>query len=67
MTENSSKLLIFFVVLVVILSAVFTWQTLGISFEGKEEKNSASENQVVQNNIIKGGVGINLQPKSNGG
>lgn len=68
MTENSSKVMIFLVVLVLVLSVVFTWKALnqstGLSI--KQPKQSSSDiqgNNELSETSSEGIVAINIQPK----
>jgi hypothetical protein len=67
-TENSSKVMIFLVVLVLVLSVVFTWKALnqstGLSI--KQPKQSSSDiqgNNELSETSSEGIVAINIQPK----
>ena len=74
MTEtNSNKLLTVLVLLVVVLSVVFTWQTLTASDYGENDKSGPTTNKIIAQaqdppvRITGGAVGIIVQPQPKGG
>lgn len=68
MKKKTSTAMVLFVLIVVILSVVFTWKALDYSSESNAQKTASAENAGFSSDLVtEGTVGINLVSKTKEG